>query len=183
MPPYAALPPYMAGPGHQPIETAVFWRGPSPGVGYAGFWRRLVALVIDLVPIVVIAALARVPGISASCGSGSALCDYPTHALGGAVVAGGLGLYLVAAWSTAGATLGQRLLGLRVVQASDGRRISPGRALLRYITFLVAAAPLSAGLVWAGFDAQKQGWHDMAAGTFVVRGSPRAGRITGQRAA
>jgi uncharacterized RDD family membrane protein YckC len=173
----------MAGPGHQPVETAVFHRGPSPGLVYAGFWVRLVAAVVDLAPIVVIAALARVPGVSASCGSGSALCDYPTHALGGVVIAGALGVYLVAAWSTMGASIGQRLLGLRVVRAADGRRVSAGRALRRYLAYLVAAAPLAAGLIWAGFDAQKQGWHDMAAGTFVVRGPRRTGTVTGRRGA
>jgi uncharacterized RDD family membrane protein YckC len=170
----------MAGPGHRPIESAVFRHGPARGLRYAGFWIRMLALLLDLGAVVAVAALAHVPGVTASCGTGSALCDYPTHALGGAVVAGALGAYRVLGWSVAGASIGQALLGLRVVRALDGRRVSVGRGLLRYGAFLVAAAPLAAGLAWVAVDAQKQGWHDKLAGTFVVRGA--RGRLTGRRA-
>lgn len=88
---------------------------------------------------------------------------------GPAILAGVFGLYWVLTWAFLGGSLGQRALGLRVVRAADGGRLGAGRAALRYAGFLVAIIPLALGLVWAGFDAQKQGWHDAIASTFVVR--------------
>jgi uncharacterized RDD family membrane protein YckC len=62
------------------------------------------------------------------------------------------------------------LFALRVVRDGDGSRLGVGRALLRYVGFVVSAWALLIGLIWAAFDARKQGWHDKIAGTLVVRG-------------
>ena len=35
--------------------------------------------------------------------------------------------------------------------------------------FIVSFIPLGLGLVWAGFNREKQGWHDKVAGTWVIR--------------
>lgn len=181
-PPYAALPPYMAGPGHQPAAAATYHHGPSPGLGYAGFWVRALAALLDLGAIVVIASLTHVRGVNASCGTpGGAFCDYPSHLVGLAVVVGVLGAYWVTAWSTLGGSAAQRLFGMRVVKAADGRRISPRRAAGRYLATLLSCLPFAAGLLWTGLDAQRQGWHDRAAGTFVVRKAAR--KIRSQRGA
>ncbi|HEY4869788.1 MAG TPA: RDD family protein, partial [Candidatus Dormibacteraeota bacterium] len=77
--------------------------------------------------------------------------------------------YFVGMWSWQGQTLGQKLLGLHVVDAFTGTRISIGRAVIRYIGIIVSAWVLYIGLIWAAFDAQKQGWHDKMASTFVVQ--------------
>jgi uncharacterized RDD family membrane protein YckC len=34
---------------------------------------------------------------------------------------------------------------------------------------VVSVIPLFLGLIWAGFDPRKQGWHDKIASTYVVR--------------
>jgi len=80
-----------------------------------------------------------------------------------------LGVYWVLTWSLMGASLGQKALGMRVVNAANGQRIDIGKAVLRYVGFVISAIPLALGLIWAGFDARKQGWHDKIAGTLVVR--------------
>jgi uncharacterized RDD family membrane protein YckC len=59
--------------------------------------------------------------------------------------------------------------GLRVVRSADGGRVGLQRAMLRLVGFLLAAIPLEIGLVWAAFDERKRGWHDMVAGTVVIR--------------
>jgi uncharacterized RDD family membrane protein YckC len=41
--------------------------------------------------------------------------------------------------------------------------------VLRYVGFVISIIPLAIGLIWAGFDPRKQGWHDKIAGTYVVR--------------
>ena len=78
-------------------------------------------------------------------------------------------VYAVVLWSWQGQTLGQKLLGLHVVDTRTGTKISIGRAVIRYIGVIVSAWVLYIGLIWAAFDAQKQGWHDKMASTFVVQ--------------
>jgi hypothetical protein len=58
-------------------------------------------------------------------------------------------------------------VGLKVIR-TDGTQLSVGRALLRYIGYIVSASLLSIGFLWAAFDLKRQGWHDKLAGTLVV---------------
>jgi uncharacterized RDD family membrane protein YckC len=62
---------------------------------------------------------------------------------------------------TAGATLGHRLVGLRV-ETVDGAPPGPIRALARSVLLVLAVPPL----IW---DADQRGLHDKAAGTLVAR--------------
>ena len=82
-------------------------------------------------------------------------------------------LYYIVLWAYGG-TLGQRVLGMRVVNAATGADLGLARALLRYVGFIIATIPIYIGLIWVGFDPRKQGWHDKIAGSFVVRGGARA---------
>jgi len=66
------------------------------------------------------------------------------------------------------ATLGKRMLGLRVTDLA-GRRISLARASGRYFGKLVSALTLGLGFVMAGLTEKKQALHDMMAGCLVVR--------------
>ena len=77
------------------------------------------------------------------------------------------------ATSLLGGTLGQLLLGLRVV-GTDGRRLSLGRTVVRYAAFVVGECTLFLGLLWSLWDQRKQGWHDKASGAFVVARSVAA---------
>jgi uncharacterized RDD family membrane protein YckC len=76
-------------------------------------------------------------------------------------------LYFVVLWSRGG-TIGQRLLKLRVVDATTGVNISMGKACLRYVGLIIAAIPCYLGLFWVIWDPRKQGWHDKIAGTVVT---------------
>ena len=87
----------------------------------------------------------------------------------------GLSILLQAAyftyfWSAAGngQTLGSRALNIRVVK-TDGSYLDYFGAFLRYIGFVISCAAFFLGVIWAAFDAQKQGWHDKIASTYVVR--------------
>ncbi|MGH7748505.1 MAG: RDD family protein, partial [Candidatus Dormibacteria bacterium] len=77
-------------------------------------------------------------------------------------------VYMTFMWTTS-ATLGQRALGIRVLDATTGGSISLGRSLLRYVGLVLSAIPLGLGLMWAGWDPRKQGWHDKLANTVVLR--------------
>ncbi|MHB8488495.1 MAG: RDD family protein [Candidatus Dormibacteria bacterium] len=160
-------------------------QGPAPGIAYAGFWIRVLAAILDGiivgVPFAIIFFVAE----------GSAITSYG-NCLNGAVATGSLatacegsflsaigsfeliGLvvelgYFVILWSRFGGTLGQRMLGLHVVDAATGRNIGIGRAVGRFVGYVISGIALYIGFIWVAFDPQKQGWHDKIASTFVVR--------------
>lgn len=124
----------------------------------AGFWTRFVAILVDAILISVVSQI--VSGIA-----------------GGADVQRGSGIstligivYYVYFWSSYGngQTLGMRAFNIKVVR-TDGSQLDVGGAIIRYIGFLISIIPLFLGLIWAAFDAEKQGWHDKLAKTYVVR--------------
>jgi len=74
----------------------------------------------------------------------------------------------VISWSRGGQTIGMRAWRLRVVGADDAPLRWP-RALLRFVVGLISLAALGIGFLWGLFDSQKRTWHDIAAGTLLVR--------------
>jgi uncharacterized RDD family membrane protein YckC len=66
-----------------------------------------------------------------------------------------------------GATVGKRLMGLRVTDEAGGR-ISLARANARYWSKILSAVLLSIGFLMAAFTARKQALHDLIAHTLVV---------------
>jgi uncharacterized RDD family membrane protein YckC len=125
----------------------------------AGWGTRAVAIFIDAIGIGIIAA-----AVSSILGADTQSRQYQ-----------GLSILLQAAyftyfWSAAGKgqTLGSRALNIRVVK-TDGSYLDYGGAFLRYIGFVISCVAFFLGVIWAAFDAQKQGWHDKIAGTYVVR--------------
>jgi uncharacterized RDD family membrane protein YckC len=147
--------------------------GPAPGLQYAGFWIRFAAYLIDVIPISILAGVLNFStGTAFTCETGPAgyfRCHGGGSSVGtwlGVLV---LGVYWVLTWSMLGGSLGQKVFGIRVVNAADGRRIDLGKAIVRYIGFVLSSIPFALGLIWAGFDLRKQGWHDKLANTVVVR--------------
>ena len=65
-----------------------------------------------------------------------------------------------------GQTPGKMLMKIRVIK-TDGSPISDRDALVRYIGYVVNSIFLI-GWLWVLFDANKQGWHDKFAKTYVV---------------
>jgi uncharacterized RDD family membrane protein YckC len=125
----------------------------------ASWGARALAILIDAIGVGIIAA-----AISSVLGSGTESTQYE-----------GLSVLFQAAyftyfWSAAGKgqTLGSRALNIRVVK-TDGSYLDYAGAFLRYIGFVISCAAFLLGVIWAAFDAQKQGWHDKIAGTFVVK--------------
>jgi uncharacterized RDD family membrane protein YckC len=76
--------------------------------------------------------------------------------------------YFVISWTRGGQTLGMRAWRLRVVRA-DGSSIASATALLRFAVALISFGVAGIGFLWASFDGQRRTWHDIAAGTLMVR--------------
>ena len=71
---------------------------------------------------------------------------------------------------------GMRIVGIRIVRADNGERPGYGRAFGRVLTrVFLGAVPVLGGLVqlfdhlWMIWDADRQTWHDKAAGTYVIK--------------
>ena len=129
---------------------------PAPGVVFGGFWIRFVAYYVDaiLVEIIVTAlVLAFIPSIA-----GVLLVSMIV-----------MPAYFIGFWATIGQTVGMMPFRLRVVRNSDGGRIGFGGAVLRLVGFSIATLPLYLGLIWVAFDSRKRGWHDLIAGSVVIR--------------
>jgi uncharacterized RDD family membrane protein YckC len=160
---------------------------PQPRIVYGGVLIRLAAFLIDSfvigIPLGILFGVLAVAGVL---GSPVAQSDLPAPPPGGtamgAVVLNSpaiflfclFGLVVAAAyyvyfWGSSGSTLGMRLFELHVGDANTGQPIGIGRAVLRYVGFVVAAFPCWIGLIWAAFDPRMQGWHDKIASTVVLR--------------
>lgn len=137
---------------------------------YAGLISRAVAFGIDLVAIcltvMVVGALAlAVEGFFPGrifAGLRAAIT------MGTAVFSGVFGIgYLLVCWSVLGQTPGMMLMGLRIVR-TNGRKMTFGHALLRYVGCLLSVVPLFLGFLWILVDPRRQGWHDKLGGTCVI---------------
>jgi uncharacterized RDD family membrane protein YckC len=149
---------------------------------FAGFWRRLVAFMIDSTIVTIIfVALCVIAGLAfffgaMSANSSALLNDLVKHKGFSSVVLLVLVFYItinIAYFTyfhgTTGRTPGKMLLGLQVYCA-DGTEISFGIAFLRAVGYLVSSLlfTIPLGFIWAAFDKKKQAWHDKIAGTIVV---------------
>lgn len=77
-------------------------------------------------------------------------------------------LYFAAMWVWKGTTVGGIVLRLKVVRL-DGRRLDWPTAGVRAVGALFGSLAGGLGYFWAGWDPEKQGWHDKIAGTIVVK--------------
>lgn len=143
---------------------------------YGGFWKRVVAYFIDLVPLLLIAAVLAVI-------SGQDLLNpdpEPTFAfsdLFGIII--GVAYFAGFESSSWQATPGKRAMGMIVVD-TNGARISLGKAVGRYFAKILSGMILLIGYIMIAFTARKQGLHDLIVGTLVVEGQPgNAGFDTG----
>ncbi len=78
-------------------------------------------------------------------------------------------VYYISMWAYCdGATLGKKLLGIKIVR-TDNSPLTIGRAILRYIGYFVSSFLFCLGYFWVIWDRQNQGWHDKMADTLVVQ--------------
>jgi uncharacterized RDD family membrane protein YckC len=77
-------------------------------------------------------------------------------------------IYHMAFWSWKGTTLGGIICRLRVVR-TNGAPLRPIDAVVRGLTSVLSLAAVGIGCLWMLQDANRQTWHDKAAGTFVLK--------------
>ncbi|MCH8473703.1 MAG: RDD family protein [Opitutales bacterium] len=159
-PPVITHAPGMAQPSSEDFET-----NPS-FAGYAGFWKRVVAAIIDgfvLAPIGLIAG-AFLGFAAAGSGASHEGVELLSNMVG--VLIGWLYHGLLES-SHRQATLGKMAMGI-VVTDLKGQQISFARASGRFFGMYLSAFIFLIGFIMVAFTAKKQGLHDMLAGCLVV---------------
>jgi uncharacterized RDD family membrane protein YckC len=134
--------------------------GPAPATGLAGapsapeawtlprvgFWRRALATLLDSI------LLGVLTGVMHIMPAGFILWV----------------AYYAGMWAWRGTTIGGIVVGIKVVRL-DGRPMDFATALVRALGAVFSTIVFGLGYFWAGWDREKQGWHDKIAGTVVVR--------------
>ncbi|HEX5124405.1 MAG TPA: RDD family protein [Rhodanobacteraceae bacterium] len=135
----------------------------------ASLWLRIAAGIYDLFPLVALWMLTS--GLALLVAHGDVDLAHPSpgwrFGLRGALFIV-TGAYLVISWACGGQTIGMRAWRLRIVDA-DGNALGWSRAALRFVVACVSLLTVGIGFLWCLFDRRKRGWHDLAAGSVLVR--------------
>lgn len=131
---------------------------------YAGFWIRLLAVIIDSVlfalvgvPLMFILSLVGLYDFEANYNAFDLIWNFATV------------IFSVVLWVQYAGTPGKRLLKLKVLDADTGENLSYGKAIIRYLGYIPAGLVFCLGFIWVAFDVKKQGWHDKMANSVVVK--------------
>ena len=168
----------MFGSSGEEQEQAV--RTPAkPGlvrIGYAGFWLRLAAYLIDNLLLGFVLGNVLLRPLIGKPGGIPANDPWFLFTNTSPQVSALLLLFLMGNWvyfsvlesSAWRATIGKKILGLQVVDLA-GHRLSFARASGRFFGKIVSSMTLLIGFLMAGFTARKQALHDILASCLVIR--------------
>ncbi|MEM8856600.1 MAG: RDD family protein [Pseudomonadota bacterium] len=144
------------GRGDQPLHV----------LGYAGFWRRTLAMLLDIASVAAILYMIQTftfaPLYTVEEATGSISVDVSPLAVAAVFV-----FWALCVWRFSG-SFGKALMNIRVVRADDLAPLRLPRALGRTFSYIVSAMPFLIGFLWVGLDARKQGFHDKIAGTVCL---------------
>lgn len=153
----------------KPLFVAQMKEGiaPAASVTYAGFWIRLLAVLIDgAIGFTVGMLIGLVFGNARTMGGRTSFTPAGCISTLLQLLYGiGYETLLVGAY---GATLGKMALRLKVI-APDNPKVSYLRALGRYFAKILSALILLIGYIMAAFDDEKRALHDRICNTRVIR--------------
>lgn len=169
--PPGGVPPYTPPPYTPQGAPEYQWQGAAPTIEYAGIGTRFLAVIIDGlivgIPLVIIEAILGITGS-------------PVAAILSAIA---YFLYegLLLAYQN-GQTIGKKVMNARVISV-DGQPLTMNKtftragvkAVLSLLSSIKPPVTTVLGILslldylWPLWDANKQTWHDKAAGTYVVK--------------
>lgn len=156
-------------PGARPIrptEPVVL----DDRTAYVGLVARTIGFVLDAVIINGVAAMVTAGlGIALSVLASDPSLSPPGVAAGAAAFGLWSTSYFVIGWSVGGQTIGDAVMGIRVVDSRTGRPLRPCRALARFVALSLGAIPFLAGLWILLWDRRRRTFHDRVARSVVVR--------------
>lgn len=133
---------------------------------YVGFWKRVVASLVDTVLMLIVITPALLSSYGPQYFGSEKFIQGPADFVLSYLVPA---LVVIAFWTVKQATPGKMLYKAKIVDAQTGGLPSTLQYVIRYMGYFVCAVPLGLGLLWVAWDSRKQGWHDKLAGTVVVR--------------
>ena len=157
--------------------------GPAPGVTYADLVNRIIAQVIDWVILFVVAIVIGIIFLAVSVAAGG----FFVVLLGGVVSAAVSAVYYVYGWTKMRASFGQKFINLETVNAADGATLTQNQAIRRWaflwgpyalagiipiigiLIYFVALLYMLYLLYTVSQSPKRQGFHDLQAGTVVVK--------------
>ena len=157
-------------PGGQSAPPTFAAAGPPPEA-LAGFWRRLVGAFLDWLLIgIAAAAIGQLFGVEAptppTAGDGVNIQFQPAP---GPFILVELAYFTWFHATSAGQSIGNRILGVRVLDANTGRSLPYSRAFARALMSNLSALPCFLGFLWMLWEPRKRTWHDIVADSLVVR--------------
>ena len=146
---------------------------------YASNWKRFIAYIIDIIPItLIIFAIAYfffgfnevLKVFVENRQNLQARLEYLTYR--NSIRSAALVFWIIYSTildaSKFNGTLGKYCMGIKVVD-ENGNSLTITRSIFRNVAKILSAIVLFLGFIWIIFSKKKQGWHDMIAGTFVVK--------------
>lgn len=135
-------------------------------VRYVGFWRRVLASLVDTVLLVIVTA----PMLYSVYGPEYFTSEELLHGAGDLLISYVFpAVAVIAFWFARSATPGKMLIGAKIVDAETLEKPRPWQFVGRYFAYIPAMLPLLIGIFWVAVDKRKQGWHDKLAGTVVIQ--------------
>jgi uncharacterized RDD family membrane protein YckC len=159
-------------PGDQsaPPPAGFAASGPPPQA-LAGFWRRLVAAFLDWLLVgFLAAAIGALFGVDTT-------TPAPVQGEGfdfrfdwaGPYILVELAYFTYFHATSAGQSIGNKIMGIRVLDAATGGSLPYVRAFVRALMSNLSALPCFLGYFWMLWDPRKRTWHDIVADSLVVR--------------
>jgi uncharacterized RDD family membrane protein YckC len=135
-------------------------------VEYVGFWKRLVACLIDtfIITVLIVPVMIALYGLQyfdpEQMSRGGGLADWILNVV--------LVIVTLVFWRYRGATPGKMAISAKIVDAKTLAPASTAALVVRFFAYFVSMLPLFLGFAWIALDRRKQGFHDKLAGTVVV---------------
>jgi uncharacterized RDD family membrane protein YckC len=141
--------------------------GQMQKVEYVGFWRRVLASMIDtiLVTAVTFPIIIRIYGLRHVGLSDFSLVRGPIDFLVSYVLPA---ILIIGFWHFKLATPGKMAISAVIVDARSYGKPSTSQLVARYAGYFLSTIFLFVGFIWIGIDRRKQGWHDKIARTVVI---------------
>ena len=140
--------------------------GGNPG----GFWIRVAAFLLDAVLLRIATLLvARAAGVDIATSLDPTDLTSVGYLIVSVVLELGYRTLMVGMW---GRTIGKWALGLSVVNAA-GSKLTYGRSFIRAIATYLSFIVFGLGILAIALSPRKRGWHDLLAGSQVVKTQPR----------
>lgn len=144
-------------------------------MAYGGFWIRVLAYIIDTIPLVIVnwvimimSSMVLMPSMMQTGGEPSTVGIIVMMAIYMVASIGIPVFYYTFFHGRWGATLGKMACGLKVVTA-EGEKITYMRAFGRYFAAMISGMILCIGFMMAGWDDEKRTLHDRICSTRVIK--------------